>query len=146
MEAHELFGGEERDGRVPRTSFFTRKLATKFQKMGIDIPASVMAFLDTPLCAFDEEQARYFEEKFRPLIPRLISILEEVYDELGADREGWEDMLTYNVRQETPIGICARAVLVKKERSAEDILTRALRDEQRTRRLERPPCFSRPGV
>jgi hypothetical protein len=51
-------------------------------------------------------------------------------------------MITYNIRQETPIGICARAVLVKKERSAGDVLTRTLRDEQRTRRLERPLCFS----
>lgn len=146
MEAYELYGEEEKNGRVPRTSFFTRKLAVKFQKMGIELPSSVMAFLDTPLSTFNEEQARYFEEKFRPLIPRLISIMEEIYDELGADREGWEDMITYNVRQETPIGICARAVLVKKERSAEDVLTCALRDEQRTRRLQRPSCFSRPGA
>jgi len=142
MDAHELFNGGQESNRGPRVSFFTRKLTAKCQKMGMNIPPSVMAFLDTPLCSFNEEQARYFEEKFRPLIPRLISILEEVYDELGADREGWEDMITYSVKQETPIGICARAVLVKKERSAGDILTRTLRDGQMTKRLERPLCFS----
>ncbi len=145
MEPHELFGDREGAARGPRVSFFTRKLVAKFQKMGKSVPPSVVAFLDTPLCSFDRQQAAYFEEKFRPLIPRLISVLEEIYDELGADREGWEDMITYNVRQETPIGICARAVLVKKERSAEDVLTRSLRDEQRTRRLQRPLCLSRQG-
>lgn len=146
MDPHELYGHEESAVRRPRTSFFTRKLAAKFQEMGKNIPPSVMTFLDTPLCSFNEEQCRYFEEKFRPLIPRLIAVLEEVYDELGADREGWEDMITYNIRQETPIGICARAVLVKKERAAKDILTRSLRDEQKTRRLERPLCFSNRGT
>ncbi|MDI7252961.1 MAG: hypothetical protein QME89_10450, partial [Actinomycetota bacterium] len=88
MEPYELFGGGGKVDRGPRTSFFTRKLAAKCQKMGVSIPPSVLTFLDTPLCSFNEAQARYFEEKFRPLIPRLISILEEVYEELGADREG----------------------------------------------------------
>jgi len=115
------------------------------KQKGIDMPPSVAAFLDTPLCSLDEKQVAYFEGKFRPLIPQLIAVLEEVYEELGADREGWEDMLTYNVRQETPIGICARAVLVKKERAAEDVLSRDLRAEQRTVRIERPLCFSEPA-
>lgn len=145
MEPHELYDQKKNLSHGPRTSFFTRKLAFKLQQKGIDIPPGVTTFLDTPLCMFNEEQTTYFEMKFRHLIPRLIAVLEEVYDEMGADREGWEDMLTYNVRQETPIGICARAVLVKKERAADDVLTRNPRAEQRTVRIERPLCFSEPS-
>lgn len=145
MEPYELYQQGDPSSQSPRASFFTRKLAFKLRQKGIDMPPSVAAFLDTPLCCLDEKQVAYFEGKFRPLIPQLIAVLEEVYDEMGADREGWEDMLTYNVRRETPIGICARAVLVKKEREAEDILTRDLRAAQRTVRIERPLCFSEPS-
>ncbi len=115
---------EGQDAGSPRpevkTSFFTRRLSCKMQQRGQAIPPSVIGFLDTPLCRMDERQRMYFEEKFRPLIPRLAGILEEVYDELGADTEGWEDMLTFNFRNETPITICARAVLARKERQARE--------------------------
>ncbi len=142
MEPHELYHEGESHPQGPKTSFFTRRLVMKLRQKGVEIPPGVVTFLDTPLFMFDEQQAAYFERKFRQLIPRLIAVLEEVYDEMGADREGWEDMLIYNVKHETPIGICARAVLARKERAAEDIITCDLRAQQRTVRIERPLTFS----
>lgn len=129
--------------REVRTSFFTRKLASKLRENGQDIPDSVIGFLDTPLCRMDERQRTYFEEKFRPLIPRLSTILEEVYVELGADVEGWEDMLTFGFSNETPITICARAVLARKERQAreESLIKRGVGLE--TRRIVLPPDLVR---
>ncbi|MBC7230879.1 MAG: hypothetical protein H5T74_10885 [Actinobacteria bacterium] len=126
-----------------RTSFFTRKLASKLRERGQTIPASVMVFLDTPLCLMDERQRAYFEEKFRPLIPGLAAVLEEVYVQMGADAEGWEDMLTFSSRSETPITICARAVLARKERQAreESLVKRGIGLE--TRRITLPPDLAR---
>jgi hypothetical protein len=141
MDAYE----ERTEGNSPRldvrTSFFTRKLAFKFEQRGGEIPSSVMAFLDTPLYTFSETQRIYFEEKFCPQIPSLASILEELFNEMGADREGWEDMITYSGNLDTPIKICARAVLAKKEKEAGDVLSLSVRQAQRTKKITLPPQF-----
>lgn len=136
---------EERSNSNPgleiRTSFFTRKLANKLNQKGSPIPQPVMVFLDTPLCSFGEDQRNYFDQKFCPLIPTIISILEEVFEDLGADREGWEDMLTYSGDADTPIKICARAVAVRKEKEAADEFALTPGREQRTKKIQLPPQF-----
>lgn len=120
MEAYEFYAYGVQDenptpAKTQRISFFTRKLAAKLKSQGSSMPAAVAAFLDTPMNSFDEQQSAYFEEKFKPLMPKLTALLEEVFDELGADLSGWEDMITFNARTETPIALCARAVLEKKK-------------------------------
>jgi hypothetical protein len=113
----EGYGGvEERrqPRREVRTSFFTRKLCSKLAKKGTAIPASVVAFLDTPVNSFNEKMKAYFEEHFRPQIPSIVNVLSEIFDEIGADLEGWGDMITINGETDTPIKICARAVLERK--------------------------------
>jgi len=121
-----------------KTSFFTRRLASKLGQKGVEIPGSVVTFLDTPLSTLNENQTMYFEQKFCPLIPSIVSALEEIFNEVGADTEGWEDMMTYAGSLDTPIKICANAVLIKKEREAQDLVTLNLKAEQRTKKISLP--------
>ena len=137
---------EDRSNTPPkldiRTSFFTRKLSNKLDQQGSPIPPPIMLFLDTPLCTFNDEQREYFDQKFCPLIPNIISILEEVFNDLGADREGWDDLLTYGAKSETHIKICARAVSTKKAKEAK---TNVLNPdaEQQTKKIQLPPQYDR---
>jgi hypothetical protein len=138
-------GDEGQISRTPKTSFFTRRLANKLGQKGVDVPSSVMTFLDTPLCTLNEQESLYFESKFCPLIPNIVSALEEIFNEIGADPEGWEDMMTYAGNLDTPIKICANAVLVKKEKEADDVLSRNIRAEQRTKKIALPSWIGQLG-
>jgi hypothetical protein len=136
---------ESEDGNSPRTeirmSFFTRKFSHKVKQQGKGIPSSVMVFLDTPICSFNEDQKTFYEEKFCPMIPSVVSVLTEIYEEVGADRDGWEDMITYSCKTDTPMKICAREALDRKDNE------RAKRDnfdvgvEQSTGQTQPPPHF-----
>jgi hypothetical protein len=142
MEARRGIDEEGQRNMATRTSFFTRKLAYKLEQQGVTVPQSVMAFLDTPMSALGEQESVYFEKKFCPLIPSIVSALEEVFNEVGADTEGWEDMMTYGSKQETPIKICATAVLIKKEREANDVVSVRANIEQRTKKIALPSWFN----
>ena len=141
MEAHMAGSEENIPNLAVKTSFFTRRLTNKLGQKGVDVPQSVVNFLDTPLCTLNEQQSTYFEQKFCPLIPSIVSALEEIFDEVGADTEGWEDMMTYASNLDTPIKICANAVLVKKERAAQDLLSLKFKAEQRTKKIDLPSWF-----
>jgi hypothetical protein len=141
MEADIARNEEHAPDLAVKTSFFTRRLTNKLGQRGVDVPPSVISFLDTPLCTLDEQQSTYFEQKFCPLIPNIVSALEEIFDEVGADTEGWEDMMTYAGNLDTPIKICANAVLVKKEREAQDLVSLKLKAEQRTKKITLPSWF-----
>jgi hypothetical protein len=130
---------ESQPRREVRTSFFTRRLSSKLGQEGSSIPASVVAFLDTPICAFDEKLRIYFEEQFCPMIPSIVNILCEVFDEMGAEIEGWDDTITYSGKMETPIKICARAVLARKAKAAENNLAAGAEQGQRTKKIQLPP-------
>ncbi len=132
---------ESQPRREIRTSFFTRRLSSKLGQQGSSIPAPVMAFLDTPIYTFDEKLRIYFEEQFCPMIPSIVNVLSEVYDEMGAEVEGWDDMITYSGNMDTPIKICARAVLARKERAAANNLVSSVSQEQRTKKIQLPPQF-----
>jgi len=138
---------EDRSDNAPakmeiRTSFFTRKLSYKLDQQGSPISPPIMNFLDTPLCTFNDQQRDYFDQKFCPLIASIISLLEEIFNELGADRQGWDDLLTYGSKSDTPIKICARAVSVKKEKEAKgNVLNPGV--EQQTKKIELPPHYDR---
>jgi hypothetical protein len=141
MEAHVARDDEIAPNLAVRTSFFTRRLTNKLGQRGVDVPQAVINFLDTPLCTLNEQQSMYFEKKFCPLIPSIVSALEEIFNDVGADTEGWEDMMTYASNLDTPIKICAHAVLVKKEREAQDLVSLKLRAEQRTKKIALPSWF-----
>jgi hypothetical protein len=111
--------GEERQednapGKFRGTSFFTRRLANKLKEKGIEVPQSFLVFMDTPLKTFDKKQVVYFEQKISRLIPSFVATLEEVFQDLQADEEGWEDMIDHLGGEDTPIKICATAVLIRK--------------------------------
>ena len=141
MEA-DIRGSEEHAPNVAvKTSFFTRRLTSKLGQKGVEVPQSVINFLDTPLCTLNEQQSTYFEQKFCPLIPNIVSALEEIFDEVGADTEGWEDMMTYASSLDTPIKICANAILIKKEKEAHDLVSLRLKAEQQTKKINLPSWF-----
>ncbi len=145
MDVYGERGDESRISPTPKTSFFTRRLANKLGQKGVNVPASVMTFLDTPLCTLNEQESLYFESKFCPLIPNIVSALEEVFNEIGADPEGWEDMMTYAGNLDTPIKICASAVLIKKEKEADDVVSRNIRAEQQTKKIALPSWIGQLG-
>lgn len=139
MEASEGRGEGSPPRPEVRTSFFTRRLESKFREQGQPVPPAVLAFLDTPLCSMNEKQRAYFEDKFCSLIPILASVLEEVYVELGADTDGWEDMITYCGEVDTPVMICARSVLARKEKEEEESSILKIRPGLATKRIHLPP-------
>lgn len=138
MDSYRDNSEESQVNIAPKTSFFTRKLANKLGQQGVAVPQSVMMFLDTPLCTLNKEQSSYFESKFCPLIPNIVSALEDIFNEIGANPEGWEDMMTYAGNLDTPIKICANAVLVKKEKEVGDVVSQDMRAEQRTKKITLP--------
>jgi len=138
MEGYMQRGEEGASDPAVKTSFFTRRLTGKLQQKGVDVPNSVVAFLDTPLCTLNEQQSLYFEQKFCPLIPNIVSALEEIFNEMGADTEGWEDMMVYTGNLDTPIKICANAVLVKKEKEASDVVSLESKKQQMTKKISLP--------
>jgi len=141
MEANIERNEEHAPNVAVKTSFFTRRLTNKLVQKGVEVPQSVVNFLDTPLCTLNEQESTYFEQKFCPLIPKIVSALEEIFEEVGADTEGWEDMMTYAGNLDTPIKICANAVLIKKEREAQDLVSLSLKAEQRTKKITLPSWF-----
>jgi hypothetical protein len=130
---------ESQPRREVKTSFFTRKLSSKLGQGGSPIPASVIAFLDTPVCTLDEKWRIYFEEQFCPMIPSLVNVLAEIFDEIGAEEDGWDDMITYSGNMDTPIKICARAVLARKKKAAENNPAASAQPGQRTKKIQLPP-------
>ncbi|MEW6555134.1 MAG: hypothetical protein AB1384_12715 [Actinomycetota bacterium] len=138
MEGYMERGEEQTANLATKTSFFTRRLTGKLQQRGVDVPNSVVAFLDTPLCTLNEQQSVYFEQKFCPLIPNIVSALEEIFNEMGADPEGWEDMMVYAGNLDTPIKICANAVLIKKEKEAADVVSLERKKQQMTKKISLP--------
>lgn len=114
METHEQRRESHSPANFRGTSFFTRKLANKLHEKGVNVPQSFLLFMDTPMKAFSENQAMYFEQKISRLFPSFVATLEEVFNDLGADEEGWEDMIEYLGKEDTPIKLCAMAVLIRK--------------------------------
>jgi hypothetical protein len=140
METHE----ERRESSTPRslggTSFFTRRLANKLKEKGIEVPQSFLVFMDTPMRSFNKVQVMYFEQQISRLIPSFVATLEEVFQDLRADEEGWEDMVDHLGKEDTPIKICATAVLIRKSREVKPgLLYNPAAMGQHTKKIELPP-------
>lgn len=142
METHE----ERRESPTPRnlgsTSFFTRRLANKLKEKGIDVPQTFLLFMDTPMKTFNENQVMYFEQKICRLFPSFVATLEEVFQDLKADKEGWEDMVDHLGKEDTPIKICATAVLICKSKEIPvGPLYNPAAMGQTTKKIQLPPQF-----
>jgi hypothetical protein len=140
METHE----DRRESNTPRnfsgTSFFTRRLANKLEEKGIEVPQSFLVFMDTPMRSFNKIQAIYFEQKVCRLFPSFVATLEEVFKDLRADEEGWEDMVDHLGKEDTPIKICATAVLIRKWKEVKPgPLYNPAAMGQHTKKIEIPP-------
>jgi len=95
MEANEP-GGETRRAPAKRRifrSFFTKKLERKFEEKGLEVPQQLLGIMDVPFDRFTEEQEAFYQAEFKPYTYFFIEILIDLYEALGAHREGWEDML-----------------------------------------------------
>lgn len=79
--------------RGPLKSFFTRRLEVKVQERGIDLPPEFISILDVPFQTFTEEQETFYQVEFKPFTYFFIEILIDLYEALGAHREGWEEMM-----------------------------------------------------
>lgn len=110
-----------RDGRSVSTrvryrSIFTRKLERKLEEKGVDMPARILALLDTPFEEFSEEERLVYESQVKPLAFVLAEHLQEVYEDMGCPRGGWEDML--GRLKDSPIKVIAALVLHEEERAS----------------------------
>ncbi len=97
------YGNEARGARqaVPLKSFFTKRLEAKIAERGMDLPYSFIALMDVPLEDFTPEQGAFYESEFKLYTYFFIEIIIDLYEALGAHREGWEEML--NRLPDTPI-------------------------------------------
>jgi len=140
VETHEQRQESHGPANFRGTSFFTRKLANKLHEKGVNVPQSFLLFMDTPMKTFSENQARYFDQKIINLFPTFVAILEEVFNDLGADEDGWEDMIDYLGKEDTPIKLCATAVLIRKTREVKaGPLFNPAAMGQPTRKIQLPP-------
>jgi hypothetical protein len=106
-------------GRHPKIfkSFFTKKLEYKLEQKGIEIPHSFMALMDKPFDHFSEEDRLIYESQFRALAYVFAELLCEVYQSMGGNRQGWEDMAER--LEDTPAKIIAKLVISEEERLQE---------------------------
>ena len=101
--------------RVRYRSIFTRKLERKLQEKGMDMPVRILSLLDIPFDEFGEEERQVYEAQLKPLAFVLAEHLQEVYEEMGCPRAGWEDAL--GRLKDSPIKVIAALVLHEEERS-----------------------------
>ncbi|MDY6797043.1 MAG: hypothetical protein SWK76_17435 [Actinomycetota bacterium] len=142
MEVRDKNPDVESPVRARGNTFFTRRLAGKLKEQGVKVPQAFLSFMDTPMKTFNEKQAAYFDQKISRLFPSFVATLEEIYSEMGANEEGWEDMLEYLGDDDTPIKICASAVLIQKVKKEGSGNTYSRAAEQGTKKIQLPPQFA----
>ncbi len=89
---HEEYADEVGGRKPPLKSFFTRRLEVKVRERGMDLPPEFISIMDVPFDSFTEEQEAFYQAEFKPYTYFFIEILIDLYEALGAHREGWEDM------------------------------------------------------
>ncbi len=102
--------------RVRHRCIFTRKLERKLKQKGMDIPFRILSLLDTPFEEFGDEELSVYETQVKPLAFVLAEHLQEVYEEMGCPRSGWEDAL--GRLKDSPIKVIAALVLHEEDRKA----------------------------
>jgi len=92
-------------------SFFSKKLQQHLAAKGISIPERIFHLFDTPFSAFTPEYAKMYEQKVKgqALFHIFSDMLVEIYQQLNADKAGWEAAANY--LEDTPMRICALQAL-----------------------------------
>ncbi|MEW6554439.1 MAG: hypothetical protein AB1384_09155 [Actinomycetota bacterium] len=88
-------------------SFFVKRLEQHFIDKGIKIPEGIFTLFDTPFSQFTPEYKAMYEQKIKgqALFHIFSDMLVEIYQELDADKSGWEAAANY--LEDTPMRICA---------------------------------------
>jgi hypothetical protein len=96
-------------------SYFTKKLEQHLKARGMEVPSDIFSVLDTPFNEFDPQYEKIYEEKIKDqaLFQIFSDMLVEIYEEIGADKAGWE--AAANFLQDTPMKICSLYALEKIE-------------------------------
>ena len=96
-------------------SYFTKKLELHLKGRGMEVPSDIFSVFDTPFNEFSPEYEMIYEEKIKDqaLFQIFSDMLVEIYEEIGADKAGWE--AAANFLQDTPMKICALYTLEKIE-------------------------------
>jgi hypothetical protein len=92
-------------------SFFGKRLEQHMNEKGIAIPERIFSLFDTPFSAFTPEYVKMYEQKIKgqALFHIFSDMLVEIYQELDADKAGWETAANY--LEDTPMRICALLAL-----------------------------------
>lgn len=96
-------------------SFFSRKLERHLLEKGVRIPNRIFAVMDTPFCDFTPGCMDFYERKIKgqALFHIFSDMLIEIYENISADRLGWEDAAEF--MEDTPMKVCALYTLEKIE-------------------------------
>jgi len=96
-------------------SYFIKKLEQHLKERGVKVPYNIFSVFDTPFNEFSPEYEKIYEEKIKDqaLFQIFSDMLLEIYEEIGADKAGWE--AAANFLQDTPMKICALYALEKIE-------------------------------
>lgn len=92
-------------------SFFSKRLEQHLSDKGIAIPERIFSLMDTPFSVFTPEYTRMYEQKIKgqALFYIFSDMLVEIFQELNADKTGWEAAANY--LEDTPMRICALLAL-----------------------------------
>jgi hypothetical protein len=96
-------------------SYFIKKLEQHLKERGVKVPYAVFSVFDTPFNEFSPEYEKIYEEKIKDqaLFQIFSDMLVEIYQDIGANKAGWE--AAANFLQDTPMKICALYTLDKIE-------------------------------
>jgi len=96
-------------------SYFVKKLEQHLEGKGMKVPHSIFSVFDTPFSDFSPEYEKIYEEKIKgqALFQIFSDMLVEIYEEINADKAGWE--AAANFLKDTPMKLCALYALEKLE-------------------------------
>ena len=90
-----------------RKSFFVKKLERHMADNGIKIPRKVFSVMDTPFSEFNPTYREFYENRIKgqALFHLFSDMLINIYEEVNADKTGWEDAVEYLA--DSPMKLCA---------------------------------------
>ena len=94
-------------------SFFAKRLEQHLTDKAIAVPERILHLMDTPFSEFTPEYVNMYEQKIKgqALFYIFSDMLVEIYQQLDADKAGWEAAANY--LEDTPMRICALSALKK---------------------------------
>ena len=90
-----------------KKSFFVKKLERHMADKGIKIPRRVFSVMDTPFNEFNPTYKEFYENRIKgqALFHLFSDMLMQIYEELSANKTGWEDAVEY--LEDSPMKLCA---------------------------------------